>query len=72
MAQVVVIGARMQHWRQVLAGWRRSGLSVQWYCRQHQISELRFYLGRQKLQPRKPGTTNFLLVQVIPEERDYD
>jgi transposase len=70
MAQLVVIGGREQSWRRLLAGWQRSGVSVREYCRQHEISEPSFYWWRRKLQPREPGTTNFLPVRVIPAERD--
>lgn len=41
-----------RHWRQLLARWRRSGLSVRDFCAQAGCSEPSFYSWRRELQRR--------------------
>ena len=72
MAQATVDLGRQSYWRQVLARWRRSGLSVRAFCRAEGVNEPRFYWWRRKLgqvEPREPGPV-FVPVHVVPETAD--
>jgi hypothetical protein len=44
--------AKEQHWRQVLADWQTSGLSIAEYCRQKNISPGQFYDWQKRLRRR--------------------
>src|SRR5208282_2195489 len=54
MAKRVRDGSKEQHWRQTLARWRSSGLSVRAYCELHRISQPSFYVWRREI-PRRDG-----------------
>lgn len=62
-----------RHWRQLLARWRRSGLSVRDFCVQAGCSEPSFYSWRRELQRRERTTQpaspqpTFVPVQVVAE-----
>jgi transposase-like protein len=71
-----------QFWRQQVRQWRRSGLSIRGFCRQHGLAEASFYAWRRTLAERVPlaqrrprpqpanGTADqppaFVPVQVVP------
>jgi hypothetical protein len=57
MAQATVDLGRRSYWRQVLASWRRSGLSVRIFCRTEGVNEPQFYWWRRRLgrvEPKEP------------------
>ena len=63
-----------QFWRQALARWRHSGITVRAYCAQHGLSEPSFYAWRKELARRdrraaEPagGVAAFVPVQIVPE-----
>ncbi len=39
-------------WREQIASWQRSGLSIRQYCQQHQLNEANFYAWRRELTRR--------------------
>jgi len=43
---------REHMWRETVAAWRASGLSVRPYCQQHGVREASFYYWRRELQRR--------------------
>jgi transposase len=49
--------AKQRYWRDHLAAWRRSGLSVSAYCHQHDLAVPTFYLWRRTLEPRPAPPT---------------
>jgi transposase-like protein len=66
-----------QRWRQRLAQWRRSGLTIRRFCEQHALSQPSFYAWRRELQrrdarraaaaaPTDSAATPFVPVQVVP------
>jgi hypothetical protein len=67
MAQATVDLGREPYWRQVLARWRRSGLSVRAFCRAEGVNEPRFYWWRRKLGQAEPKEPVFVPVHVVPE-----
>ena len=69
MAQATVDLGRQSYWRQVLARWRRSGLSVRVFCRAEGVNEPQFYWWRRKLSEGKPKEPSpaFVPVHVLPE-----
>jgi len=63
-----------QFWRQAVAGWRRSGLTVRVYCARHGLSEPSFYAWRSELTRRdrhaaeqRSKTSSFVPVRVVTE-----
>jgi transposase-like protein len=61
---------RERLWREAMAGWQGSGLSVRQYCRRRQLSESAFYFWRRELQRRAvqrvPSTSpHFVPVSVL-------
>lgn len=46
------------HWRQVLARWQRSGLSIRAFCAQEGCSQPSFYLWRRELAARDQQTAS--------------
>src|SRR3954467_15083047 len=62
---------REQFWREALAAWQASGLSVRQYCRRHDLAEPSFYHWRRELQRRvgRPASSSapaFVPVTVLP------
>jgi transposase len=65
-----------QLWRQRLAQWRRSGLTIRRFCERRGLSQPSFYAWRRELLRRDarcaaatttaPSTTTFVPVQVVP------
>jgi hypothetical protein len=55
MAKRVRDGGKEQYWRQVLARWRSSGLSMRAYCELHRISQPSFYWWRREVSRRDRG-----------------
>lgn len=69
MAQATVDLGRETYWRQVLAQWQQSGLSVRAFCRAEGVNEPQFYWWRRKLGQAEPGKPEpvFVPVHVVPE-----
>jgi transposase len=67
MAKRVRDGGKEQYWRQVLARWRSSGLSVRAYCELHRISQPSFYWWRREVSRRDSTRPRFLPVRVVPD-----
>lgn len=63
---------REQFWRETIAAWRASGLSVPAYCRRHQVSVASFYSWRRELRRRDEAAGGqravpaFVPVSIIP------
>ena len=63
-------GMAEQHWRERLARWRRSGLSVREFCWREELSEPSFYVWRRRLKDSTEGEgsqdgVRFVPVQVV-------
>jgi Transposase len=56
-----------QQWRDRLAAWRRSGLSVRAFCARHGLSQPSFYAWRRELAQRDAARPTFVPVQVLAE-----
>ncbi len=67
MAKSVRDGSKEQYWRQVLAGWRSSGLSGRAYCHLRGISLPSFYWWRREIARRDSAGIQFLPVRVVPD-----
>jgi transposase len=67
MARPMRDGSKEQYWRQVLARWQTSGLTVRAYCQLHRISEQSFYWWRRKIQRPDRLRAEFLPVRVVAE-----
>ena len=52
---------REEYWRERVAAYERSGLSVKQFCEQQQITEQSFYVWRKRLRNRQP--MRFALVE---------
>jgi transposase-like protein len=52
---------REEHWRERVAAYERSGLSVKQFCEQQQIREQSFYVWRKRLRNQPP--MRFALVE---------
>ena len=68
MAQATWDLGREPYWRQILARWRLSGLSVRAFCRAEGVNEPQFYWWRRKLGQVEPREPAFVPVQVVTEE----
>src|ERR1700722_12728781 len=68
MAQATWDLGRESHWRQVLARWRRRGLSVRAFCRAEGVNEPQFYWWRRKLGRVEPKEPAFVPVHVVTED----
>src|SRR5262249_28299979 len=55
MAQATVDLGRQSYWRQILARWQCSGLSVRAFCRTEGVNEPQFYWWRRKLGQVEPN-----------------
>src|SRR4051794_19323520 len=64
--------ARERFWRDVMAAWQSSGITVREYCRQHRLTETTFHYWRRELRLRDAkatpprATPTFVPVTVIP------
>jgi transposase-like protein len=61
--------AKEQYWRELVAQWRASGLSVREFCSQRQVTEASFYFWRRELQRRagqRDATPAFVPVRIVP------
>ena len=56
---------REQYWRDVMAGWSASGLTVREYCRRHRLTETAFHYWRRELR-RRGESPAFVPVTVVP------
>jgi hypothetical protein len=70
MAQATSDRGRESDWRQVLARWQQSGLSVRAFCRAEGVNEPRFYWWRRKLGQVEPKGPAFVPVHVVTEPAD--
>src|SRR5262245_7837342 len=71
MAKQQLNVAREQHWRELVAEWRASGLSVRAFCSQRPLRGANFYSWRRELQLRDARPTSsapsaFVPVTVTP------
>jgi transposase-like protein len=61
---------RERLWRETMAAWRASGLSVRQYCRRHDLAEPSFYYWRRELRQRDgrraSSSPAFVPVTVVP------
>jgi hypothetical protein len=57
-----------RQWRQWIAAWQASGLSVRAFCARHRLAEPSFYAWRKKLTRRDAAAPAFVPVQVVPDE----
>jgi transposase len=53
-------------WRDHLARWQRSGLSVRAYCAQHHLAAPSFYAWRRTLAQRQPAAPAAATVTLLP------
>ena len=67
MAKRVRDGGKEQFWRQAMARWRSSGLSVRAYCDFHRIPQLSFYWWQREILRRHSARPQFLPVRVVAE-----
>jgi transposase len=59
--------SREPYWRQVVARWKRSGLSVRTFCRAEGLKPVTFYWWRRELNRRDQSQPAFLPVCILPE-----
>ena len=59
--------SREPYWRQVLARWKRSGLSVRAFCGAEGLNPMTFYWWRRELARRDQPQPSFLPVHVLAE-----
>ena len=61
---------REQFWREAMAGWSASGLTVRAYCRQRRLTETSFHYWRRELRrrgtPTPAASPAFVPVTVMP------
>jgi hypothetical protein len=75
--------AKEQHWRRLIAEWRRSQLNIRAFCKQRQLSEPSFHAWRRTLAERDRERTarrprrasrqqapTFVPLRVVPEVSD--
>jgi hypothetical protein len=61
--------SKERFWRRMVQQWRRSGLSVRAFCKQHGLSQPSFYAWRRTLAAREAALPAFVPVEVLPEPR---
>ena len=59
--------SRESYWRQVLARWKRSGLSVRAFCGAEGLNPMTFYWWRRELARRDQPQPSFLPVHILAE-----
>ena len=57
---------REQVWRETMAAWQASGLSVRQYCRRHGLAEPSFYYWRRELRQRDARRTASSVPAFVP------
>ena len=62
-------GSTERFWRATLRQWRRGGLSVREFCRQHGLAEPSFYCWRRTLAERDAAQPRFVPVRVATEAK---
>jgi transposase len=62
-------GVKERHWRQHVAAWRRSGLSVREYCRTEGLAEPSFYAWRRVLTERAALAGSAADSEAVPPRR---
>ena len=60
--------SREPYWRQVIARWKRSGLSVRAFCGAEGLNPMTFYWWRRELERRDQPQPAFLPVRVLAEK----
>jgi transposase-like protein len=69
MAKAVQVRkSREPYWRQVVARWKRSGLSVRAFCRTEDLNQMTFYRWRRELNRRDQPKPAFLPVRVVADK----
>jgi hypothetical protein len=58
---------RVAFWRDTLADWKRSGLSVTSYCRRHQLSASTFHRWKTLLAASHTPTATFVPVTIVAD-----
>ena len=61
---------RESYWRQVVARWKRSGLSVRAFCGAEGLNPMTFYWWRRELGRRDQPQPSFLPVRVLAESTE--
>ncbi len=62
--------SRESYWRQVLARWKRSGLSVRAFCGAEGLNPMTFYWWRRELGRRDQPQPSFLPVRILAESTE--
>ena len=62
--------SREPYWRQVIARWKRSGLSVRAFCGAEGLNPMTFYWWRRELGRRDQPQPAFLPVRVLAESTE--
>jgi transposase-like protein len=62
--------SREPYWRQVIARWKRSGLSVRAFCGAEGLNPMTFYWWRRELRRRDQPQPAFLPVRVLAESTE--
>ena len=62
--------SREPYWRQVIARWKRSGLSVRAFCGAEGLNPMTFYRWRKELGRRDQPQPAFLPVRVLAESTE--
>ncbi len=57
-----------QQWRRRIEQWQQSGLSVQAFCRLHELAPASFYAWRRLIGQRDAAGGPFVAVQVVTDE----
>lgn len=68
MGQATRDGSKEQYWRGYLARREASGLSVRDFCEFHGLSQQSFYWWRREISRRDQAKSQFLPVQVVPDQ----
>ena len=58
-----------QQWRRRIQQWQQSGLSVQTFCRLHELAPASFYAWRRLIQQRDADAGPFVAVQVVGDDQ---
>lgn len=58
---------REAFWRDTLANWKRSGLSISAFCRQHALNLSSFHHWKNRLANTTPDTATFVPIAIVAE-----